>query len=114
MAQVTNTFSSFDTIGIRESLANIIYDLAPAETPFMSNISSESVSNTFFEWQTDVLAAADATNAQIDGDDVSSYTAVTATVRPGNRTQISRKTFLIADNLQFQDLAGRNSEVALH
>ena len=55
MAQVTNTFSSFDTIGIRESLANIIYDLAPAETPFMSNISSESVSNTFFEWQTDVL-----------------------------------------------------------
>ena len=23
MAQVTNTFSSFDTIGIRESLANI-------------------------------------------------------------------------------------------
>ena len=55
MAQVTNTFSSFDTIGIRESLANIIYDLAPAETPFMSNISSESVSNTFFEWQTDGL-----------------------------------------------------------
>ena len=112
MSQISNTFSSFDTVGIRESLANIIYDLAPAETPFMSNISSESVSNTFFEWQTDVLAAADATNAQIDGDDVSSYTAVTATVRPGNRTQISRKTFLIADNLQFQDLAGRNSEVA--
>ena len=114
MSQISNTFSSFVTVGMRESLAYIIYDLAPADTPFMSNISSESVSNTFFEWQTDVLAAAEATNAQIDGDDVSSYTAVTATVRPGNRTQISRKTFLIADNLQFQDLAGRNSEVALH
>ena len=40
MAQVTNTFSSFDTVGIRESLANIIYDLAPSETTFMSNILS--------------------------------------------------------------------------
>ena len=55
MSQISNTFSSFDTVGIRESLANIIYYLAPSETPFMSNISSESVSNTFFEWQTDVL-----------------------------------------------------------
>jgi len=55
MAQVTNTFSSFNAIGIREDLANIIYDLAPQETPFLSNIGSESVSNTFFEWQTDAL-----------------------------------------------------------
>ena len=112
MAQVTNTFSSFDAVGIREDLANVIYDLAPQETPFLSNIGSESVSNTFFELQTDALAAADATNAHIDGDDITSYTAVTATVRPGNRSQILRKTFIIADNLQFQDLAGRTSEVA--
>lgn len=55
MAQVTNTFSSFDAVGIREDLANVIYDLAPQETPFISNISSESVSNTTFEWQTDSL-----------------------------------------------------------
>ena len=80
----------------------------------MSNISSESVSATTFEWQTDVLATADGTNAAIDGDDVASFTAVTATVRPSNKTQIARKTFIIADNLGFQDLAGRNSEVALH
>ena len=112
MAQISNTFSSFDAVGIREDLANVIYDLAPQETPFISNISSESVSNTTFEWQTDSLAAANSANAAIDGDDISSFTAVTATVRPSNRTQILRKTFVIADNLQFQDLAGRNSEIA--
>ena len=43
MAQVTNTFSSFDAVGIREDLANVIYDLAPQETPFLSNIGSDSV-----------------------------------------------------------------------
>ena len=112
MSQVSNTFSSFDAKGIRESLADVIYSLSPEETPFMSNISSESISNTFTEWQTDALASANAANAAIDGDDISSFTAVTATVRPGNRTQISRKTFIIADNLAFQDLAGRNSEIA--
>ena len=112
MAIVANTFTSYDAKGIREDLMNIIYDISPEQTPLISNIGQESVSNTTFEWQTDSLAAADATNAQIDGDDVASFTAVTATVRVNNRTQISRKDFLIADNLQFQDLAGRNSEIA--
>ena len=112
MAIVANTFTSYDAKGIREDLMNIIYDISPEQTPLISNIGQESVSNTMFEWQTDSLAAADATNAQIDGDDVTSFTAVTATVRVNNRTQISRKDFLIADNLQFQDLAGRNSEIA--
>jgi hypothetical protein len=28
------------------------------ETPFMSNIGRENVSNTLYEWQTDTLAAA--------------------------------------------------------
>ncbi len=112
MAIVANTFTSYDAKGIREDLMNIIYDISPETTPLQSNIGQETVSNTLFEWQTDALAAADATNAQIDGDDVTSFTAVTATVRVNNRTQISRKDFLIADNLQFQDLAGRNSEIA--
>lgn len=112
MAIVTNTFTSFDAKGIREDLANIIYDISPEETPFQSNIGQETVSNTYFEWMTDTLAAADSSNQHIDGDDITSYTAVTPTVRVGNRTNISRKTFIIADNLQFQDLAGRNSEVA--
>ena len=50
MAIVTNTFTSFDAIGIREELANIIYDISPDETPFQSNIGQETVSNTYYEW----------------------------------------------------------------
>ncbi len=55
MAIVANTFTSYDAKGIREDLANVIYDISKEETPFLSNVSSESVSNTTFEWQTDVL-----------------------------------------------------------
>jgi len=113
MAIVTNTFTKYDAVGIREDLANVIFNISPQTTPFVSNMTKRrKVTNTFFEWQTDSLAAA-AANAQIDGDDLSSYTAVTATSRLGNYTQIMRKDFIIADNLSGAlDLAGRRSEIA--
>ena len=46
MAIVTNTFTTFDAKGIREELANTIANISPEETPFQSNVGSESVSNT--------------------------------------------------------------------
>ena len=113
MTIIANTFTSFDAKGIREELANVISNIAPEETPFTSNVGSENVSNTFFEWQVDDLAAVDVTPV-IDGDDVASFDATTATVRVGNYTQIRRRTMIIADNLGFQDLAGRNDEVAFN
>jgi hypothetical protein len=111
MTIIANTFTSFDAKGIREELANVISNIAPEETPFTSNVGSENVSNTFFEWQLDDLSSVDVTPV-IDGDDVASFDATTATVRVGNYTQIRRRSMIIADNLGFQDLAGRNDEVA--
>jgi len=111
MAIVTNTFTHFDAKGIRESLSNLIADISPEETPFQSNIGSKSVSNTYFEWQKDSLAAADAT-ARISGDDVSSFDSTSATTRVGNYTHILRRTVIVADNLEAVDKAGRDSELA--
>jgi hypothetical protein len=111
MTIIANTFTSFDAKGIREELANVISNIAPEETPFTSNVGSENVSNTFFEWQLDDLSSVDVSPI-IDGDDVTSFDATTATVRVGNYTQIRRRSMIIADNLGFQDLAGRNDEVA--
>lgn len=111
MTIIANTFTSFDAKGIREELANVISNIAPEETPFTSNVGSENVSNTFFEWNLDDLSSVD-TTAIIDGDDVASFDATTATVRVGNYTQIRRRSMIVADNLGFQDLAGRNDEVA--
>jgi len=111
MAIVANTFTRYSSIGIREELSNVIKNISPEDTPFQSNIRSESVSNTYFEFQTDELSAA-AANAQLDGDDISTFSAVTPSVRLGNYTQIMRKDFVLADNLEVINSAGRKSEIA--
>jgi hypothetical protein len=111
MAIVTNTFTTFDAKGIREDLSNVITNIAPEETPYQSNIGRESVSNSLYEWQTDTLAAA-AANKQLEGDDVTSYDAVTATVRMQNYAQISRKTIVLSATEETVNKAGRRSELA--
>ena len=111
MAIVTNTFTTFDAKGIREDLSNVITNIAPEETPYMSNIGRESISNSLYEWQTDTLAAA-AANKQLEGDDVTSFDAVTATVRLQNYAQISRKTIVLSATEEVVNKAGRRSELA--
>jgi hypothetical protein len=111
MAIVTNTFTTFDAKGIREDLSNIITNISPEEVPYQSNIGRESISNSLFEWQTDELAAA-AANKQIEGDDVSSFDAVVATVRLQNYAQISRKTMVLSATEEVVNKAGRASEMA--
>jgi len=112
MSQTSNTFDTFNAKGIRESLSNVIYNISPEETPFMSNVGRENVKNTYFEWQTDSLAAASTTNAQIEGDDVSSFDSTSPTTRIGNYTQVSRKTLILSGTLESVDKAGRRSELA--
>jgi hypothetical protein len=111
MAIVTNTFTTFDAKGIREDLSNVITNIAPEETPYMSNIGRESISNSLFEWQTDTLASA-AANKQLEGDDVTSFDSVTATVRLQNYAQISRKTIVLSATEETVNKAGRRSELA--
>jgi hypothetical protein len=111
MAIVSNTFTSFDSKGIREELSNVINNISPEEVPLQSNIGSKNVSNTYFEWQSDSLASV-STTAVVDGDDVASFDSTAATTRLGNYTQILRRTVIVADNLGAQDAAGRNDEFA--
>jgi hypothetical protein len=111
MAVVANTFTTYAAIGQREDLSDVIDIISPTDTPFYSMLRKSKASARFFEWQTDALAAA-ANNAQIEGDDVTSFTAVTPTTRWGNYTQISTKNFVISDTEEVVDKAGRKSEVA--
>jgi hypothetical protein len=76
MAQPTNTFDSYDAVGIREDLQDVIYDISPEETPFYSACKKVKASNTFHEWQTDALRSS-AANAHVEGDD----TAASALLR---------------------------------
>ncbi len=77
MALLTNARTTFSAIGIREDLSNIIYNISPMDTPFLSSCGRDTCDNTLFEWQTDSLAAA-AANQQLEGD-VPDALAVTET-----------------------------------
>lgn len=112
MSIVTNTFLTFSAKGLREDLTDVIWNISPTETPFATSIARDKAEFTLHEWQTDVLEAASGSNAQFEGDDISSFDAVTATVRVGNYTQISRKTVVIADTEEAVRKAGRKSEMA--
>lgn len=110
MAQPAETFSSYDAVGNREDLSDIIYDWSPDETVFMSNIGTSNAKAKRHDWQTDVLTAASATNAVIEGDDAITD-ASTPTVRPQNYTQISDKVARVTGTQEVVDKAGRGSEM---
>mgnify|MGYP003677942630 CR=1 FL=1 len=110
MAIVANTFQTYTAIGNREDLSDIIYNISPTDTPFMSSIGKEKAEGTLHEWQTDALAAA-AANAQVEGDEIT-FNAVTPTVRINNQTQISRKSVIVSGTQDTVNSAGRNNELA--
>lgn len=109
MAQPTNTYDTYDMIGLREDLSDEIYNISPTDTPLTNALGRAKATNPLHEWQTDSLAAA-ADNAQIPGDDVVG-TARTPTVRLGNRVQTLWKSFTISDDEATYSKAGRGAEV---
>ena len=110
MAVITDTFLTYDAKGIREDLSDLISDISPTQTPFQSNVGTRDAENTYFEWQTDSLAAASATPV-VEGQDLSTFTAVTPTARMGNYCQINMVDFIISGTEQTVLKAGRASEV---
>lgn len=105
------TFQTYQAIGNREDLTDVIYNISPTETPFMNSIGKTSATAVLHEWQTDSLAAVNLNNASVEG-----FEAVDATLAPttrvGNRTQISSKVVKISGTQEKANKAGRNSEKA--
>lgn len=110
MAQPSNTFDSYDAVGIREDLSNVIYDISPEETPLYTSCKKVSAKNTYHEWQTDALRSS-AANAHIEGDDTTADSR-SATTRLGNYTQIFKNAVVIPDTDAGLDKAGRGKEMA--
>lgn len=112
MAQPSNSFDSYDAVGIREDLSDVIYDVSPEETPFYTKCRKGKATNTFHEWQTDALRSS-AENAHIEGDDTVAE-ARTATARRGNYTQIFKNAVVIPGTDTGLNKAGRATEMAYH
>ena len=110
MTKQVNAFDTYTAVGNREDLTNIIYNISPSDTPFISAIGRTSVSAVKHEWQKDTLAAP-AANAQLEGD-VVTPAASTPTTRLDNICQIFRKTASVTGTQEKVNKAGRTSELA--
>ena len=111
MAQPTNTFDTYDSVGEREDLSDVIYSISPTDTPFISSAAKTKATAVLHEWQTDSLAAAVTNNAVIEGDEAT-LDAVSPTSRLSNSSQIMDKTVVITGTQEAVDKAGRASELA--
>src|SRR5262245_42375779 len=110
MALPTNTFTTSAAIGNREDLSDVIYRIDPTDTPFMTACEREKASAVNHEWQVQSLAAVDAANAVLEGDDATTD-AATPTVRLGNVCQISDKVARVTGTQRAVEHAGRDDEL---
>jgi len=101
-------YQTFQAIGEREDLLDLIVNITPTETPFFTACKTGQATGTFHEHQTDTLAAA-ATNAQVEGADAT-FPTLAPTTRIGNYCQIMNKPFWVSHTMEAVSKAGRDSE----
>jgi len=110
MAQVQNAFDTYEAKGDREQLSNVIYNISPQTTPFMSSIGKNSISNVVFDWQTETLPTPNGAG-ELEGFDLTR--SVTApTTRLDNVAQISKRDATVTGSQESVNSAGRKSEMA--
>ena len=114
MAATVNASKAYDLSGnvLREDLSDIIYDISPMDTVFMTRASRGTANSTTHEWLIDSLASP-AANAQIEGDAFSAN-ARTLPSRLKNYTQISRKEYEVTGTAQKVTKAGMSELLAYH
>lgn len=103
-------YKTYDQVGAKEDVSDIISTLTPTKTPFQSVIGADTCDNTLFQWQEDELRAVQA-NAQVEG-----FTAADATLTPtlmrSNYTQILEKTIKVSGSADKRSTYGRAKESA--
>ena len=123
MPKVTNAFTTYNAVGNREDLSNVIYNIDPFDTPVMSAARRRNVKNRLFDWQTENLptvsapvtpgtgAVAATSNSQLEGFALAPH-AAQPTIRQNNVTQISERDATISGSQEESDAAGKGSEMA--
>lgn len=108
---VSGTFKTYDQVGKKEDIEDIIYDISPTMTPFTSSIGSGKASATLHQWQEIELAAV-ATNAKLEGADAGAASANQTTMKT-NHTQIFDKVVQTSGTAEVVEKHGRSSELSM-
>ncbi len=104
-------YTSYDVVGKKEDISEVITNISPTKTPFQSMVKGEKIHNVLFQWQEDQLASPNLSNAQVDGFDAVEASPIATTLR-NNYTQILSKTVKVAETTDAVTRYGRAKETA--
>jgi len=104
--------STYNTVGQREDLSDVLTILEPESTPFVSMANKATATGTFFEVQVDDLSTANFDGVN-EGEDVTAFDNKAANrARIGNYIQKFRRTYAVSDIAELVDTAGVANEFA--
>lgn len=103
-------YTSYDTVGIKEDISDVISNLTPTRTPFQTLCGADKTKSRTFQWMEDSLRAVQV-NAKIEGFTASSATLTAPTMRTGT-VQILEKTINVSATEDAVDQYGRAKETA--
>lgn len=110
MATPQNAVSTVDIKGQREDLIDVIYNIDPYDTPFLTAIGTGKATALRHEWQTDELRAPKV-NTVIEGEDATINKGSFTTMND-NICQIITETLQVTGTSDAVNKAGRKSELA--
>jgi hypothetical protein len=103
-------FKTYDQVGKKEEISDVIANISPTQTPFQTMIGSDKIKSTFYQWQEDELATV-GDNAVVEGADASDSTLRPTEMR-ANTTQILQKTVKVSGTADTVETYGRAKETA--
>ena len=105
------TYTTYDQVGKKEDVSDIISDISPLDTPMFSLMKTESIQARVFEWQEDAIRASNADNAIVEGADAT-IGSLTPTTMRSNTTQIMEESFQVSATSDRIATYGRAKETA--
>ena len=111
MTVLTNTVQTFQEVGIREQLSDVIFNISPTEVPFTSMARKGKATNRTPEWLRDTLRKPNAANAQVEGTDSPTALSAGQPDRLKNVVQLFDGTVIVSDTAVAVNTAGRANEM---
>ena len=105
MTKVTSALATYDVTTNREDLADAVYRITPADTPFMAAVPRAKATAVLHEWSLQTLASINSTNARLEGDALTRASSTTPT-RKVNYCQISSKDATVIGTQRATNPAG--------
>ena len=106
----STAMQTYQAVGNKEDLLDVITNISPLETPMFSAFGKSKAKGTYHEWLSDELAAATA-NAHVEGADYV-FARRNPRVRTGNYTQVFVTPVEVSDTQRAVETAGLEDEYA--